>query len=98
MPIGIALNYREPVTRLASMSWTLRPTGAPLRREVALGSPIQTLGTRSPPDARKYISGYEQLSKHGVGFYPIHRDKSPAVEGKLDRVVTVDPIKIRFWA
>lgn len=55
-------------------------------------------GIQSPPGAREYISGYEQLSKLGVGFYPIHRDKSPAVVGKLDRVVTVDQMKIRFWA
>ena len=26
-------------------------------------------GVRSPPDAREYIGGYEQLSKLGVGFY-----------------------------
>lgn len=55
-------------------------------------------GIRSPPGAREYISGYEQLSKLGVGFYPIHRNKSPAVAGKLDRVVTIDQMKIRFWA
>jgi hypothetical protein len=45
-----------------------------------------------------YIKGYRQLSALRVGFYPIHRDKSPAVHGKLNRVATVDPIKIRFWA
>jgi hypothetical protein len=45
-----------------------------------------------------YISGYRQLSVHQVGFYPIHLDKSPAVQGKLNRVATIDPIKIRFWA
>src|ERR1700730_8585529 len=57
------------------------------------GSPAQSLvGIRSPPDAREYIGGYEQLSKLGVGFYPIHLDKSPAVEGKLDREVTTDPM------
>src|SRR5258708_714773 len=54
-------------------------------------------GIRSPPDAREYIRGYEQLSKLGVGFYPIHRDKSPAVEGKLNREVTTDLMKIGFW-
>jgi hypothetical protein len=55
-------------------------------------------GIRTPPNAREYISGYEQLSKLGVGFYPIHRDKSPAVEDKLNREVTTDLVKIRFWA
>ena len=45
-----------------------------------------------------YIGGYRQLSVHPVGFYPIHPDKSPAVHGKLNRVATADPIKIRFWA
>ena len=45
-----------------------------------------------------YIGGYRQLSVHRVGFYPIHLDKSPAVHGKLNRVATVDPIKIKFWA
>jgi hypothetical protein len=45
-----------------------------------------------------YINGYQQLSSLSVGFYPIHRDKSPAVHGKLNGVATVDPIKIRFWA
>jgi hypothetical protein len=55
-------------------------------------------GIRSPPNAREYISGYDHLSKLGVGFYPIHPDKSPAVEGKLGREVTTDPFKIRYWA
>lgn len=45
-----------------------------------------------------YIGGYQQLLVHRVGFYPIHPDKSPAVQGKLDRVATIDPLKIRFWA
>jgi hypothetical protein len=45
-----------------------------------------------------YISGYEQLGGLGVGFYPIHPDKSPAVQGKLDRMASLDPIKIRYWA
>ena len=53
---------------------------------------------RSPPDPRDYISGYDQLLRAGVAFYPIHPDKSPAVEGKLNRAVTTDPFKIRFWA
>ena len=65
----------------------------------ALGSPIQThLEIGSPPDPREYISGYAQLSKHGVGFYPIHSDKSPAISGRLNREVTTDPLKIRYWA
>ena len=65
----------------------------------ALGSLIQPhTEIRSPPDPREYISGYAQLSKHGVGFYPIHLDKSPAISGKLDREVTTDPLKIRYWA
>ena len=45
-----------------------------------------------------YIDGYDELSKLGVGFYPIHRDKSPAGEGNLDSAVTLDPVKIQFWA
>ena len=45
-----------------------------------------------------YIAGYDYLSNLGVGFYPIHLDKSPAVQGKLDREVTIDPFKIRYWA
>jgi Bifunctional DNA primase/polymerase, N-terminal len=55
------------------------------------------IGIRSPPDALDCLGGYEQLSKLGIGFYPIHRDKSPAVEGRLDGEVTTDMIKIRFW-
>lgn len=55
-------------------------------------------GIRSPPNARDYIAGYDHLSKLGVGFYPIHPDKSPAVKGKLDREVTTDPFKLRYWA
>jgi hypothetical protein len=56
---------------------------------------------RTAPAMREpgtYIGGYRQLSVNRVGFYPIHLDNSPAVEGKLKRVATVDPIKIRFWA
>jgi Bifunctional DNA primase/polymerase, N-terminal len=65
----------------------------------ALWSSIQTLTeTQSPSVPREYVIGYSQLSKHGVGFYPIHMDKSPAVKGKLEREITTDPIKIRFWA
>jgi hypothetical protein len=45
-----------------------------------------------------YIGGYHQLSVHRVGFYPIHLDKSPAVQGKLNRVATTDPFKLNFWA
>src|SRR5579862_3993475 len=57
-----------------------------------LGLPARSsIANRSPPDAGEYISGYEQLSKLGVGFYPIHPDKSPAVEGKLVREVTTNP-------
>jgi hypothetical protein len=68
-----------------------RPTTAPAAGFLA--SPeLQIAG---PAD---YVSGYRQLSTLGVGFYPIHSDKSPAVRGKLDQVATVDPIKIRFWA
>lgn len=54
--------------------------------------------TRVLVEPGAYICGYRQLSAHQVGFYPIHADKSPAVHGKLNRVATVDPIKIRFWA
>jgi hypothetical protein len=32
-----------------------------------------------------------------VGFYPVHSDKSPALGGKLDRVATLDPLKINYW-
>ena len=39
-------------------------------------------------DASRYIHGYEHLAKLGVGFYPVNSDKSPAVEGKLDRAAT----------
>jgi hypothetical protein len=49
-------------------------------------------------DPAVYINGYAQLSPLGVGFYPIHQDKSPAVGGDLNRSATVDPFKIRFWA
>jgi hypothetical protein len=49
-------------------------------------------------DPGAYIDGYQQLAALRVGFYPVHRDKSPAVQGKLDQVATLDPIKIRFWA
>ena len=49
-------------------------------------------------DPSVYINGYAQLSPLGVGFYPIHRDKSPAVRGDLNRSATVDPFKIRSWA
>jgi hypothetical protein len=52
---------------------------------------------RTVPDPAAYIGGYRQLSVYPVGFYPIHRNKSPAVQGTLNRVATVDPIKIRFW-
>jgi len=55
-------------------------------------------GGRTVPDLASYIGGYRQLSVHPVGFYPIHLDKSPAVQGKLNRVATADPIKIKFWA
>lgn len=48
--------------------------------------------------AGDYITGYDQLSDLGVGFYPIHLDKSPAVKGRLDSKVTIDPFKIRYWA
>lgn len=44
-----------------------------------------------------YIAGYRQLVPLGVGLYPVNRDKSPAVQGKLHKVATIDPIKIRFW-
>ena len=67
---------------------------------------ISTWGTgRAVPDTTllafdpgAYISGYRQLAALRAGFYPVHRDKSPAVQGKLNRVATNDPIKIRFWA
>jgi Bifunctional DNA primase/polymerase, N-terminal len=49
-------------------------------------------------DSSVYISGYRQLSELEVGFYPVHSDKSPAVHGRLNRVATTDPIKIRYWA
>jgi hypothetical protein len=65
------------------------------------GSESQTRSTtriRSPPNAREYISGFDYISKLGVGFYPVHPDKSPAVKGKLGREVTIDPFKIRYWA
>jgi hypothetical protein len=56
-------------------------------------------GIRSPPPKTgRYIAGYEQLSKLGVGFYPIRANKSPAVKGKLDRTATTDPTKICSWA
>src|ERR1039457_50362 len=55
-------------------------------------------GKEKPVEPEAYIGGYRQLSVHRVGFYPIHLDKSPAVHGKLNRVATVDPIKIKFWA
>jgi len=48
-------------------------------------------------DPAAYICGYGQLSALGVGFYPVHSDKSPAVQGRLDRAATIDPIKISFW-
>lgn len=54
-------------------------------------------GTRSTQDVRDYITGYEQLSALGVGFYPTRPDKSPAVRGRLAREVTTDRVKIRFW-
>jgi hypothetical protein len=55
-------------------------------------------GIRSPPpDTCRYIAGYEQLSKLGVGFYPIRLNKSPAVKGKLDRQATSDLMKITSW-
>jgi Bifunctional DNA primase/polymerase, N-terminal len=67
---------------------------------------VSTWGTgRAVPDTTllafdpgAYISGYRQLAALRVGFYPVYRDKSPAVQGKLNRVATNDPIKIRFWA
>jgi len=49
-------------------------------------------------DPGAYVAGYRQLSAFRIGFYPVHRDKSPAIEGRLDRVATLDPIKIKFWA
>jgi hypothetical protein len=52
---------------------------------------------QSPPDTCAFIMGYEQLSKLGVGFYPIRPDKSPALSGKLDREATTDVIKLQFW-
>jgi hypothetical protein len=55
------------------------------------------LRTMKPPAAR-YIRGYQELLILGVGFYPIRRDKSPALAGSLDREATTDPEKIRLWA
>jgi hypothetical protein len=54
-------------------------------------------GIRSPPDACRHIAGYDQLSKLGVGFYPIRANKSPALRGKLERQVTSDLVKINNW-
>jgi hypothetical protein len=56
----------------------------------------EILGSSFEPGA--YISGYHQFADLRVGFYPVHRDKSPAVQGRLDRVATLDPIKIKYWA
>jgi len=58
------------------------------------------LSTVMKPPAAGYIRirGYQELLTLGVGFYPIRRDKSPAVTGSLDREATTDPEKIRFWA
>ena len=71
-------------------------------RNIALRSGLESparsqTGIQSPPDARAYITGYEQLSTLGVGFYPIRADKSPALKGKLDREATTDLIKLQFW-
>jgi hypothetical protein len=49
-------------------------------------------------NAGAYISGFQQLTRFGARFYPVHRDKSPAVRGSLNQAATSDPIKIAFWA
>jgi hypothetical protein len=54
-------------------------------------------GIQPLPGTCAYITGFEKLSKLGVGFYPIRPDKSPAIQGKLDRVATTDLIKLQFW-
>ena len=65
---------------------------------LAGGSPeLPTRDVGTAADASPYIRGYQQLGGLKVGFYPIHPDKSPAVQGKLNRVATLDPDKIRYW-
>ena len=80
----------------ASVDVIDRPADRSTAPRTALGSSITEI--QSPSVPREYVSGYAQLSKHGVGFYPIYLDKSPAIKGKLNREVTTDRIKIRFWA
>jgi hypothetical protein len=69
-------------------------------RRIDAGGPFCVLGNLAVDNDQVgvYVGGYRQLSVHRVGFYPIHLDKSPAVHGKLNKVATVDPIKLRFWA
>ena len=88
------LNIRvvSPIAPSANRSQDERPARSFQTNYRANDPELQIAG---PAD---YVSGYRQLSTLGVGFYPIHSDKSPAVRGKLDQVATVDPIKIRFWA
>jgi len=87
-------NRQQAGVELADNDGNQRNTAAGAEVESSTRSPT---GIRSAPDACAHIIGYEQLSKLGIGFYPIHRDRSPAVKGKLDRASTIDLIKIGYW-
>jgi hypothetical protein len=67
----------------ASVDVIDRPADRSTAPRTALGSSITEI--QSPSVPREYVSGYAQLSKHEVGFYPIHLDKSPAIKGTLNR-------------